>query len=197
MLSPAQVEQNKREIIQLLKKSGREDIDKLIAWLETTDFFAAPASTKMSFHGTYEGGLAHHSLNVYYLFKEKVKKLNLDVQDDEVIIAALCHDFCKIDFYKPNLLKDGTLSDTKPYVVEDKFPFGHGEKSALLAQRHIDLTQKEALLIRWHIGPYDAEWENYEQKVREMCPAIDAFCYADGESARYLEGSTTGKKGRK
>ena len=40
----------------------RPGVDKLIAWLETTDFFKAPASTK--FHGNYEGGLLAHSLYV-------------------------------------------------------------------------------------------------------------------------------------
>ena len=35
---------------------------ELLAWLESTDFFEAPASTK--YHGAYPGGLLEHSLNV-------------------------------------------------------------------------------------------------------------------------------------
>ena len=60
----------KDEFIELLKKTNREGIDKLIAWLEKTDFYKAPASTR--FHGCHEGGLLEHSLNVYNLLKLKL-----------------------------------------------------------------------------------------------------------------------------
>lgn len=60
----------KEEFLNLLKSIQREGIEKLIAYLEKTDFFKAPASTR--FHGNYEGGLLEHSLNVYHLLKEKV-----------------------------------------------------------------------------------------------------------------------------
>ena len=54
----------KDEFIYLLKNTKRENIDKLIEWLEKeTDFFSAPASTK--YHLNYEGGLLVHSLNVF------------------------------------------------------------------------------------------------------------------------------------
>ncbi len=41
----------------------RDGIEELLKWLEGTDFFTAPASTR--FHGNYEGGLCEHSLNVH------------------------------------------------------------------------------------------------------------------------------------
>ena len=52
----------KEEYINLLKSTNREGIEKLINFLEKTDFFTAPASTR--FHGSYEGGLVEHSLKV-------------------------------------------------------------------------------------------------------------------------------------
>ena len=46
------------------KTIQRDGIDNLMEWLENeTDFFKAPASTR--YHGSYEGGLLEHSLNVY------------------------------------------------------------------------------------------------------------------------------------
>ena len=42
--------------------SQRDGIKCLMDWLGSTDFFEAPASTR--FHGSYEGGLCQHSLNV-------------------------------------------------------------------------------------------------------------------------------------
>ena len=44
------------------------DSKKLLAWLDTTDFFRAPASTR--FHGACESGLVMHSLNVYRALRD-------------------------------------------------------------------------------------------------------------------------------
>ena len=53
----------KEEFIEIYRKEiHREGADKLLAWLEKTDFFTAPASTR--YHGAYEGGLAEHSIHV-------------------------------------------------------------------------------------------------------------------------------------
>lgn len=41
---------------------NRQGIEKLNDWLQNTDFFTAPASTR--FHGAYPGGLVEHSINV-------------------------------------------------------------------------------------------------------------------------------------
>ena len=46
---------NKERFIELLRSTKREGIEKLIDFLEKTDFFTAPASTR--FHSSYEGGL--------------------------------------------------------------------------------------------------------------------------------------------
>ena len=53
----------KEEFLQILRKVKREGIEELINFLEKSDFFKAPASTR--FHGSYEGGLVEHSLKVY------------------------------------------------------------------------------------------------------------------------------------
>lgn len=55
---------NKDRFLNICKTEiKREGIEKLIKWLTSSDFFAAPSSTK--YHGSYEGGLCEHSLNVY------------------------------------------------------------------------------------------------------------------------------------
>ena len=51
----------KEIFVSQIDRPGAAD---LIAWLESTDFFTAPASTKH--HGAFPGGLVGHSLNVYY-----------------------------------------------------------------------------------------------------------------------------------
>ena len=187
-LTKKQIKQNQASITQLLRDTEREGIEDLIDWLENdTDFFTAPASTRPDYHGSHPGGLAEHSANVYMILLQKARQFDLELGDDEIVISSLLHDVCKVNTYKPNMLKSGKLSDAKPYVVEDNLPFGHGEKSAYLVSQHIDLTTNEALLIRWHMGPFDSEWENYENKVGKACPAIYAFHNADQEASKYLD----------
>lgn len=49
----------KEQFIEMAKGITRPGIDQMMAWLETTDFYTAPASTR--FHGAEEGGLCAHS----------------------------------------------------------------------------------------------------------------------------------------
>ena len=90
----------KEEFIELLKSTKREGVDEIINFLEKTDFFKAPASTR--FHGNYEGGLLEHSMKVYEILKHKVKNsvIDINVGDDTLIIVALLHDICKANYYK-------------------------------------------------------------------------------------------------
>ena len=54
----------KQEFIEIFKENvKRPGADKLLEWLCSSDFFTAPASTK--YHCAFEGGLVHHSLNVF------------------------------------------------------------------------------------------------------------------------------------
>lgn len=128
--------------------------DGMVEWLTKTDFFTAPASTK--FHGAYEGGLVEHSLNV--LTELKTSKNANQFQPKSIIKVALLHDICKANFYAVdyrNAKIDGKWEQVPFYTVKDDFPYGHGEKSVLLASRFIDLTDEETMAIRWHMGAFD------------------------------------------
>ena len=59
---------NKDSIISLLRATGRENVERVIAWLETHSFFEVPAS--VSKHNAFRGGLAKHSLDVYHVAME-------------------------------------------------------------------------------------------------------------------------------
>lgn len=143
---------NKEKYISILSKVP--NTERLIEWLCTTDFFTAPASTK--FHGAYEGGLCYHSLAVYDCLKDSVIA---DTFSQETLIkVALLHDICKANFYTVdyrNAKIDGQWERVPFYAVKDDFPYGHGEKSVLLASRFIDLTDEEVCAIRWHMGAFD------------------------------------------
>ena len=179
MLDEKQIRKNKKEIISLLKSTERDGIENLIGWFEESDFFTAPAST--IFHGNFTGGLASHSYEVYKCFKRQVNYYNLNVPDNSIVISSLCHDCCKINFYIENQLKTGNISESKPYKVQEDFPFGHGEKSAILTQKYISLNNQESMLIRWHMGSEDSSWGDYKEKIEKLYPEVVVFQNVDKE----------------
>ena len=148
----------KEEFIEIYNNEIKRDgSPKLLEWLQTTDFFTAPASTK--FHGACEQGLVMHSISVYKTMMEKHFDPETD-NSESFAICALLHDLCKAQFYKissRNVKNDETGQwEKKPfYTVDDAFPFGHGEKSVFLIERFMRLRPAEAIAIRWHMGGFD------------------------------------------
>ena len=144
----------KEQFIELLKSTNREGIENLLAFLEKTDLYAAPASTK--YHGAYKGGLLEHSMKVYEILKEKIKNEKLDVKEDTIIISALLHDICKLNFYKVDYRnaknEKGEWEKVPYYTIDDTIPYGHGEKSVMMISEYIKLTNEEKYAIRWHMG---------------------------------------------
>ena len=135
----------------------REGADRLLEWLQTTDFFTAPASTR--YHCACPAGLVMHSINVYEVMMEK----HFDPETDNTESFALCallHDVCKAQFYKVSSRnvkneRTGQWEKVPYYVIEDAFPYGHGEKSVFLIERFVRLKPAEATAIRWHMGGFD------------------------------------------
>ena len=134
---------------------ARDGAQKLLAWLDTTDFYTAPASTK--FHCACTSGLVMHSVNVYKVLRERY--FTEGDSEESYAICALLHDVCKSQYYKTstrNVKNEETGQwEKKPfYMVEDAFPFGHGEKSVYLIERFMRLKPAEAMAIRWHMGGF-------------------------------------------
>lgn len=147
-----------QEFRMLITSVEREGINDLIGFIENTDFFTAPASTKH--HGAKKGGLLEHSLMVYkYLDKlDETFHVLPDSSKSSLEITALCHDLCKADYYTVayrNSKENGQWVKVPYYTVEDDFPAGHGEKSVIILQRFIKLTDDELMAIRWHMGGFD------------------------------------------
>jgi HD domain len=146
----------KEEFINLLKDIDRPGMDKLLEFLEKSDFFTAPASTR--FHGAREQGLVEHSLKVYEILKEKIKHspILIDIPEESVRIIALLHDICKTNFYKIDYrnVKNslGVWEKAPYYTIEDTIPYGHGEKSVMMITEFMKLTNEEKYAIRWHMG---------------------------------------------
>ena len=188
---------------EMLLSTNREGITNVINKLEELGFFKAPASTK--FHLNYEGGLLEHSMNVCDMALElreviirKKKGLRDSLPKESVIIAALLHDVCKADIYKPAVKRQknehGVWCDVPGYDVDySNFPVGHGEKSVIwLLQNGLKLTADEIMAIRWHMTAWDLAFQSPEMKgnlnaARERCPLMALIQAADGLAANLLE----------
>ena len=98
IMSKEELEEQKEMILDLLRSTERDGIDKLADYLsDSTDFFTAPASTR--FHNNFSGGLAQHCLNVYENFKSLLEIKGVEMSEDSIIICALLHDLCKCNTY--------------------------------------------------------------------------------------------------
>ncbi|MBD5100606.1 MAG: HD domain-containing protein [Clostridiales bacterium] len=155
---------NKDRFIQLFNKHvTREGSDKLLNWLEGSDFFTAPASSK--FHNAVTGGLCDHSLNVFDRAVELIENENKkdgspfkNITMENIAIATLLHDVCKVNFYEVqlrNVKVDGIWEQVPFYSVNDSLPYGHGEKSVYIISGFMRLTRDEAMAINWHMGGFD------------------------------------------
>jgi len=144
----------KERVKELLGKINRPGMNELMEFLEKSDYYKAPASTK--YHGAYEKGLVEHSYKVYEILKEKVAFHKLEVSEETLIIVTLLHDLCKVNFYKVDYRNaknaKGEWEKVPYYTIEDTIPYGHGEKSVMMITEYIKLTNEEKYSIRWHMG---------------------------------------------
>jgi len=198
---------------QRIKRPGA---DRLLGWLETTDFFHAPASTR--FHLSREGGLCEHSVHVYNRLRElylveiaNYKELTPE-QEETVAICGLLHDICKTGVYGTEIRNQKTYEAEKvaaaeswqvkhdakgdfiwesvpKYIFDDKLPYGHGEKSVYIISGFMRLTREEAMAIRWHMGFSDVAFQGGDHSVGtafEMYPLAVLTHIADLQ-ATYLD----------
>lgn len=189
------IEENKQEFLEIFYDNvEREGAEELLAYLEKTDFFTAPASGRR--HLNVEGGLCQHSLNVY---KRYIKLLESEygenwqekISAESVAIIGLLHDICKVNTYTVdmrNVKVDGQWVQKPYFKYFDPLPYGHGEKSVYMISGFMRLTREEALAINWHMGAFDSRAQNSSilQDVFYRYPTAFLFHVAD-YMATYLD----------
>ena len=180
---------NKERFVALCKSTSREGMEGLLEWLEKSDFYTAPASSR--FHGSYPGGLLEHSLNVYDELLRLLKAYpEIEIGEDSAIICSLFHDLCKVDMYVPEKRfrkENGEWVSYDSYTIDEKYCFGgHGSKSVYLAQHFISLLPVEAAAINCHMSSWEDGAARYVGKAFEKYPFAWLLHVAD-ESATYIK----------
>lgn len=178
------IEARQVTIENLLMNTGRENMERIISLLRHNNFYYAPAS--VNHHNNFEGGLAKHSLEVYY---EAVRLLDTDdfkydeFSQNSIVICALLHDVCKSDQY---VVKDG-----EPKRVFKNFRKGHGLRSMNIVKREcgVLLNNDEEMAIWWHMGEYAICRNLYPKEYKaaqkiQLCRLIMA---ADRNTTQHID----------
>ncbi|MGN1166863.1 MAG: HD family phosphohydrolase [Lachnospiraceae bacterium] len=188
----------KEQILDLLRSTGREGILELSMEMNTGGFFDAPCSTKH--HLAKEGGLAEHSLNVYYTMNSLADRLLSEEEFQKyynsIIIVSLLHDLGKMGDYGKqnfieNIIKDGRptkeepeqkykRSESIPYKRnKELIPISHETRSLKIASKFINLTEEEEAAILWHNGMYGSYYRDIdgnETKLYLLLHTADMWC---------------------
>ena len=215
-LTREQIDEKIRRFEGLLSCVKRDGMDKLVEFIRKSDFYKAPASTRH--HSSFEGGLLHHTLYVYDCLIRKKNEAQViwadtmqKIDDESIIVMALLHDICKTYYYTHDFKNQKTYDEEKVkaanpkevkkdnhgafiwetvpfYTVDDKIPYGHGEKSVMMIEEYIKLKPAERYAIRWHMG-FSEPRENYGalgEAIRKY-PICWALHEADMEATYILE----------
>lgn len=192
------------EMINYIIKN-KEEAAALSDWLDKTDFWTAPASTK--FHGNFKGGLSLHTLKVIQqsmIFTPAIMENFWNCPDkdkyiitaEDIFIAALCHDFCKTNFYAIEYrnTKDitGNWVKTPFYKTKpDNRNLGHGNESVLMLLQILpSYMNKRYVLeaISRHMGFSDlSESEGYNYSLFLENPLVVLLQLADQTAAQWFK----------
>ena len=173
--------------VDLLRALVKEyDCESFFPWEEllASDFFKAPASTK--YHGAYVGGLFDHSMNVAnaLCYFTGAQLSNPWMRPESPLLVGIFHDACKIGKYDVNTTNDGFIwAPSEDFAIYG----GHGAESLIRVQQWIQLTQEEAMCIRFHMGAYEKEdWEAFDKAIKKY-PNVLWTHMADMAASKLLE----------
>lgn len=123
------VQKTREEILSLLKEVDRPGMDRVIWYLENSDFFR----TKCNTHHCFSGGLAVHSLGVYKEFE----KLETGFPEDSIRIVCLLHDICKAHLHGYDHIGRGHHGLRSKLLLEAlRLKFEKGERDAIEKHMH-------------------------------------------------------------
>lgn len=175
---------NKERYISLLQNTMIKGVSNMIEYLEQNGFFEAPASG--GHHLSQEGGLCEHSLNVYDALWQVT--FPCGTFEDKIIVALL-HDVGKMGFfdkpmYEPNVLASGKLSASKPYETNKSIVLEHQDLSLMICSKFIELTNDQAIAIKYHNGLYTKDGYQIMGKETKLMLALH---FADMWCSRFVE----------
>lgn len=182
---------NQEKFENLLRTNiKREGVDKLIDYLQKSDFYTAPATTRYGL--SVEGGLCQFTLDIYsimmqqadlYAPKNKDGVRNGVTADDEgaftdenIAVVALLSQLCKIHCYvkdKKNVKVNGKWEEQEYYRWDEQFKYsGNGPKSVYIIQQFMKIWMEEAQAVTFmmmgHDNPLSATYDGLYMEVYDQ-----------------------------
>lgn len=183
-LSPARAIKAYTEMTTDLQNAGRvtsKFLDKLIA----LEYTRSPASTK--YHGNHTCGLLCHSVVVAECLMYLEKELDIHFENPEsALIVGLFHDLCKLGRYEYD-----TKNQEWVYVKDKDRKTatfgGHATESlSFLLTNGVNLTEEEALCIRFHMGAYETnDWDAFDAAIKRY-PTVLLTHMADMMASKFF-----------
>jgi len=141
------------------------------------------------------------------------------IAEESAIIMALLHDICKTYFYAKDYKNQKTYDAAKVqaaedwqvkhdnngdfiwetveiFTVDDKIPYGHGEKSVMIIDEFMRLTGQEKYAIRWHMGYTDVPptMQYSISEAYKKYPIAWALHNADVQASTFMEEDKSNKE---
>ena len=203
---------NKGLFIKLVEKFIKRDgVDRLLSWLNRSDFFVCPASTQYNL--PVEGGLCAHAINVarvlvsrYFgktledLTEEDAEmKIECDITLETVLIVSLFSSINKVNCYVKDF-KNVKNRETQRWEQveywrwEETFIYsGRGSKSVFILQQYIKLYVEEAQAIAFVLAGEDDIFSGVAnttyRKIYETSQLALYLHLAEMEATYYLDNS--------
>lgn len=109
-----------RELLQkaaTLKPEKANGINKLLDWLETTDFYIAPASIK--YNGNIDEGLCAEAIQTYDTLEKLNITFNENLDEYSILIISLLHNLGRINNFK-KVIKGAYKKDENGVTIQPK-----------------------------------------------------------------------------
>ena len=201
----------REEIIALLESVKNVDTKKLISYLDKSGFFYRPSSSNR--HHNFPGGLAEHSLGTYKIVEDwnrlspeerreselftrfmMDKSVNCDIFNenmdaDDMIVAAICHDLCKAEHYYFNGRRIlSHRSDSEPNRAHATLSVKRLQTVGINTNNCDEMLQ--AVLMHMHLfsKPRYAKEAQNQQKARGSMLAIAVWAADKLDASRHPAG---------
>ena len=170
----------------LVRRGTTQNIQAVISWLESTDFYIAPSTTRGL--GTVPGGLLQHSLKcatiVGSLWRAGILPEDLLASS---ILCALIHDWWKINRYVGYTTSSGVAEDVQKYTLDN---YGTllptGTSTLYLAQTHIgSISEGEAQALVYAEGMWRCHDSEKDAMMQAMISNPLVIAMQTAETASY------------
>lgn len=180
-LTKEQQKDNEERFEKIILSIQRDGVTKLVEYLKKKDFYSAPAG--LTGELACPGGLLQHSLNVYDRLMKKTqsdfwKESIGTVTTETIIIVSLFANICYVSYFEAKYQNKQFIR----YFVNDKNPYGKGEKTVWIISTFMKLNSTESYSLRWFLE--DERHESFCTAVK-LHPLVLALCQAEKE-ARYI-----------